>query len=519
MNSARMLRMQRRASCIHPGEMTRWIVVAVIALAACREERPRREPSRPAKRAPTAIQQKLAPAAAEKVPDAALEQALLRRLDADPALGAGVDAHVQDGVVTLTGRSRHLLDKCRAVEIAGGLRGVRSVVERIALVPTAQSDRTLEKEVAQALALDPAVELRKLAVRARNGTVTLTGTADSWAERQLAEAAAAAVRGVHAVDNAIEVDWKVTRSDAEILEDIADRLKMDARLDDGLVRVAVEDGAVTLSGGVGSLAEKTIAWRDAWVAGVRTVDDSRLRVKWWARDEMRRRLRPSDAEVERAIAAAWRLDPRVGAPLPKLEVDSGVVTLTGQVDSLAARRAALDDAENTTGVRRVHGRLQVVPDRPVPDSELERRVQAALARDAYLSSYLLEVSADDGELRVEGKVATEFERQLAARVASKVPGVRDVTNAVLATRADARPRKDSAIEAAIDDAMFWDARVDAPAVEVEVRDGTATLSGVVDDWSAYHGAVAAARAGGAARVVNRLEVERRPERVRPETSP
>jgi hypothetical protein len=70
-------------------------------------------------------------------------------------------------------------------------------------------------------------------------------------------------------------------------------------------------------------------------------------------------LPPSDAELRHQIQARILADPWVHGDRVQVAVNQGVVTLTGTVDSLEAKRAADDDAWDTPGVREVHNDLVV----------------------------------------------------------------------------------------------------------------------------------------------------------------
>jgi len=63
-----------------------------------------------------------------------------------------------------------------------------------------------------------------------------------------------------------------------------------------------------LAGTVGSAAEKRQAYWDAWVAGVESVRNDGLEVKYWARDERLRKkkyvVRPDD-EIKKAVEEAY----------------------------------------------------------------------------------------------------------------------------------------------------------------------------------------------------------------------
>jgi osmotically-inducible protein OsmY len=113
-----------------------------------------------------------------------------------------------------------------------------------------------------------------IATTVENGEVTLTGTVNSHQQRELAKKVAKGVRGVRAIEDQINVAYKIDRPDEEIQDEIEQALRWNAHVDHHLIQVAVENGEVTLSGIVGSAAEKRSAEYDAWVANVKSVDSS-----------------------------------------------------------------------------------------------------------------------------------------------------------------------------------------------------------------------------------------------------
>ena len=76
--------------------------------------------------------------------------------------------------------------------------------------------------------------------------------------------------------------------DDQIQADVLARLQADMWLDPGLITVNVQKGRVTLGGAAGSALEKSRAFYDSWVPGVKSVDDETLDIQWWARDAMQR---------------------------------------------------------------------------------------------------------------------------------------------------------------------------------------------------------------------------------------
>jgi osmotically-inducible protein OsmY len=70
----------------------------------------------------------------------------------------------------------------------------------------APADEPTEAAVAKVLENDPNVHAMKMKVAVRHGVVTLTGAAESVAEKDTAEAAVRRVSGVHDVENKLVVD-------------------------------------------------------------------------------------------------------------------------------------------------------------------------------------------------------------------------------------------------------------------------------------------------------------------------
>ena len=201
----------------------------------------------------------------------------------------------------------------------------------------------------------------------------------SWAERDLSEVVAKSVTGVTSVDNRIEVARLEDRADSEIARDVEQRLHWDVLVDDALIAVASEHGHVTLTGTVGSAAERLRAARAAHVAGVEHVDFADLEVAAWAREDMRRRSQHavrSPEQIVAAVRAALRRDPRVAAFAIDVTAENDTVTLRGAVDNLKALRCAATDAHNTVGVARVVNRLRVDPGKQRPAEDTHRRCRS-----------------------------------------------------------------------------------------------------------------------------------------------
>lgn len=452
----------------------------------------------------------------EEIDDKKITRAIQSELELDRGVSAHlIDVETSEGIVTLSGSVDNALAKDRAVAIAQSVRGVRAVVDRVRVKPPHRPDKELKDDIVEALAVDPAAETYELAVEVNDGVAELSGTVQSWAEKHLAEQVAKGVRGVKSVTSNIRIVYPREREDDDIRAGIRRRLDSDIMVDAGLIDIKVYKGKVTLSGTVGSAAERQRAWQDAWVAGVKSVNAQGLEVRAWARDEMqrkRKRVSRSDEEIQQAVEEALVHDPRVFSFRPEVEVDEGIVTLTGEVTDLGAKRAAEETAANTLGVWRVVNRLRVRPEKRPTDETLQKRIARALQRDPYVERHQIRVVVLNGKAHLYGTVDSEFEHDQAESVAADVKGVVAVANH-LYEPSDWQWRDDWRIRKNVESQLWWSPFVDSEDVTVTVDEGVATLKGTVGSERERRAAAENARQGGAKEVRNRLRVKGEDERT------
>ena len=106
-----------------------------------------------------------------------------------------LDVSTSQGIVTLSGSASNILAKERALKMAESIRGVRSVIDRIAVTPVSRSDADIRKDIQAALRQDPATESYRVAVSVQNAVATLSGSVGSYTERQLVARIAKGVKG------------------------------------------------------------------------------------------------------------------------------------------------------------------------------------------------------------------------------------------------------------------------------------------------------------------------------------
>ena len=199
----------------------------------------------------------------------------------DPQVDSdAIEVSAVGGTVTLRGTVASLRLKRTAGTAAARVRGVTRVANELRVqVPDTdgRDDEDLCGDVLEALMLDVSVPM-SVDARARDGVVTLTGTAQWHYQREAAESRTANVPGVAGIDNVITL---TQTPDARAARDaIGAAFRRDAALEAGGLTVETfSNGLVILAGTVSSWAAHDHAMAAAWSApGVTRVDD-RIRVE------------------------------------------------------------------------------------------------------------------------------------------------------------------------------------------------------------------------------------------------
>ena len=144
--------------------------------------------------------------------------------------------------------------------------------------------------------------------------------------------------------------------------------------------------------------------------------------------------RIDDAEITAKVKAALIEDDTAKARDVDVETRSGVVQLSGFVDTEAAKSAALDTARAVEGVTDVKSALIVRPGNRtagavVDDSIIASKVKAQLADDVGLgTANAVNVEVRSGIVQLSGFVDSEDQKSRAANAANTIEGVAEVRN-------------------------------------------------------------------------------------------
>lgn len=214
-----------------------------------------------------------------------------------------------------------------------------------------------------------------------------------------------------------------SRADVDLRRALSEELAWTLGVDATTVGVSVTDGAVTLSGEVGSYPEKLRAEKAVQrVAGVHGVaQEMTVRSPY---------VEVNDTDIAREAGHALENAVDIAAHAVQAMVHGHVITLTGTVPWAYQREAAGRAVRHLKGVHDVLNRVTVSP--RVSTGEIGRSIEAALVRAARVDAHACRVSATTtGEVTLTGTVGSLAEREQADRVAWSGAGVTAVHNELL----------------------------------------------------------------------------------------
>ena len=217
---------------------------------------------------------------------------LLAILEAEPEIdvvGGPLAVRIDDeGRLSLEGEVRSVAAKRRAVERAGVLADVITIVDRVRVAPERRfGDEEIRRRLLDLLGDEAAfadydvrgvigperssTPARSLTLRFRveDGVVVLDGMAGSLEHKRLAGVLAWWTPGTRDVLNRVVVDPPEADGDGELTEAVRTALDKDPLVDGQAIEVLVAGGIVRLAGVVRTDEERQVAETDAWyVLGV-----------------------------------------------------------------------------------------------------------------------------------------------------------------------------------------------------------------------------------------------------------
>lgn len=238
----------------------------------------------------------------------------------------------------------------------------------------------------------------------------------------------------------------------------------------------------------------------------------------------------NEERIVNAVAAALEREKQVNLhnfPM-QLEFDAGVLTITGEVEHIMAKKRALEVAAAIAGVTSIVDRIHLSPAEVMADGEIRERVCKALLAEEMLGSCAIwaivkgksevvreadqgvdgsiDVEVNGGVVILNGAVSSLTAKRLAGVLAWWVPGSRDVVNGIeeVPTEEDNADEIIDAIRLVLEKDPF----VNASQIKVSCANDWVTLEGLVPSASVRQLAEADAwYVFGVDGVTNRILVE------------
>jgi osmotically-inducible protein OsmY len=206
--------------------------------------------------------------------DHELQAAVIHQLDYDPSLNSShIGVTARDGLVTLSGHVPSLVERAEAEQVAGRVKGVKGIINRIEIeLPGSclTSDEKIAELAYGRLSSNTSVPAGRIHLAVRDGSVTLHGDVDWNYQRVAAVEDLQKLGCIKSLDNQIVVKPPVKAD--QVQQRIHDVLASICLVDAERIKVETKGTEVTLSGEVTSWHEKGLAESTAWgTPGVSTV--------------------------------------------------------------------------------------------------------------------------------------------------------------------------------------------------------------------------------------------------------
>jgi len=207
----------------------------------------------------------------------------------------------------------------------------------------------------------------------------------------------------------------------EVLQkDVQDAIKWEPLLSAAEIGVTAKDGIITLTGTVDSYSKKLEAEDAAKnVAGVQAVVE-KITIQYGST------WQKSDNEIATEVLNALKGNWQIPNDAVKVKVESGWITLEGELNWNYQKEAAKKLINNLAGVIGVTNNITI---KSLIHDEIEKLdVEAALARNWSVNSQDIHVKVKGTKVTLTGSVNSYYQKNEAGRIAWNAPGVWTVDN-------------------------------------------------------------------------------------------
>ena len=189
----------------------------------------------------------------------------------------------------------------------------------------------------------------------------------------------------------------------------------------------------------------------------------------------------TDQQLQKDVMAELKWEPSVHAEHIGVEVNDGVVTLAGHVDTHAEKINAEHAAQRVAGVKalavEMNVKLSGITKRT--DSDIAHSVQSVLMWTTFQTKDTVKVMVEDGWVTLTGQVERAYQRTTAVKAVRYLLGVKGVNNQITVKTS----LETNTIKADIESALKRRATAESDKLSVFVSGAEVTLTGSCHTWA------------------------------------
>lgn len=213
----------------------------------------------------------------------------------------------------------------------------------------------------------------------------------------------------------------------------------------------------------------------------------------------------TNTELYDDVMEKLKMTPNLNHNHITIATDNGLVTIVGTVRYFYEKLVAERAIKSIVGVKGVVNDLEVnLPESlKISDTDIAKSAMQALDWDIEIPYDAIQLTVDNGEVKLEGQVEWWYQRLAATKAVRRLKGVRNVINEITI-----KPRiTKEEIKKQIYREFHHHAQIDAEKITVEVNNGKVTLSGKVQNFAERKEAEHAAWSmAGVTQVDNKLHI-------------
>ncbi len=210
------------------------------------------------------------------------------------------------------------------------------------------------------------------------------------------------------------------KSNETLQKDVQDAIKWEPLLKVEEIGVIAKEGIITLTGIVDCYIKKLEAEEAARnVEGVKAVVE-KIEIRFKGAGQM------PNAEMANQVLSALKSNVEVPDNKVRVKVEEGWVTLEGNLAWNYQKESAKKSANNIIGIRGITNNIEIISEHKNGIDRTE--VETALARNWAITNQDIQVKVSGNKVILTGIVNSAYQKDEAAKIAWKAPGVWNVEN-------------------------------------------------------------------------------------------